>query len=147
MIELAYYTENPELRESAKEAVDYFNKEMAKIFGDDYVYIARQANSIGFMLGVQFANLTKDYKRTSVSFLNAPAKHTFIMHLSKNSRADMDSDKPVKWELSTRNHESKAAGINYRMISAKNPLDATKKLVEWFKKNKPLFDKLPRTNT
>lgn len=144
-LEQSAYEENKELRENTNEAKDYFAKEMEKIFGDDYLYKITTQTGLGYSATCDFANIAKNYKRTSVTFDNSPGMARFIMHLS-TYRSDFELGEKVSWEMLTE-HSLRKNGIVFRKITANTPLEATKKLVAWFKKNKDLFDKLPRTNT
>lgn len=96
-------------------------KELPKIFGDGYEIIIKGGASSFTSLTVTIYDTTA-YNKIA---MNSPAY--FMVMLDKES---------ISWELVNGPRD-----VSYRKITSKlSIIDATKKLIEWFKKNKTKFD-------
>ena len=67
---------------------------------------------------------------------NFPVHVELIMHLTNNSGKLVDRNN-FEIEILQLTSELRKAGVKFRKIKEKSPLEATKKLVAWFKKYKP----------
>lgn len=117
-----------EMMSSAEDAINYFNTEMSKLFPqNDYV-----AEASMFMHSIKYQFSDKYWK---VTIQNSPTHISHMMHLTDNFGRTVAMDKfPIELNIMAR--EAKANGVNYRKINGKSPMESTKKLVAWFKKNK-----------
>ena len=120
--------------ESAKEAVNYFNTEMKKLFPNAATAKAWFSDNIAACIYFSFA-----YDSYAVTIHNAKTYISCNMFLG-NPAKPVDYDK-VEIELRHRNWELRNAGLKFRKISASSPMEATKKLVAWFEKNKEIIEK------
>lgn len=149
-VDLLEAMEPEQYNADAQKAAEYFNSEMEKIFpSSQYTHNAKykgphgdgpvSVHALGGSLKFVFAVLPrKEAGSSNVAMLNAFGKSIYMMHLTNNSGKQVSMDKfPI--ELLTMDYKAKGKGIKYRKINGKSPMDSTKKLVAWFKKNKEAF--------
>ena len=125
--------------EDARKSTIYFDKEMEKIFPrKSYIRDARMpkynpdfgASNFGASVDIDFAD-----RNWKVTIHNSDIYLSFYMHLTDaGGRVPETMEKFVIDGQVSR--QMKLEGIKYRKISAKSPMDAMKKLVAWFGKNK-----------
>ena len=131
--------DQPDFLEDAKRSTEYFDNEMEKIFPrKSYIRDARMpkynpdfgASNFGAAVDITFAD--RDWK---VTIHNSDIHLSFTMHLTdRGGRVPETMEKfVIDGQVS---YQMKNEGIKYRKISGKSPMDAMKKLVAWFKKNK-----------
>lgn len=115
----------------AKKAADYYNKEMKRIFPEkEYKAVANYLSNLGPHVAFDFADT-----QWKVTIHNSPVRILFMMHLSGNFGEEIEMNK-FSIESLQLPRDVKAGGGKFRKITAKSPMEATKKLVAWFKKNK-----------
>lgn len=127
--------DNPKLQEylkDAKKATEYYNTEMAKLF-PGFIVRSGANKTLGWSVNYYFA-ATKNH--TDLGFLNAYSNMKFMIHLQDSPTKLVDK---FEIELLSMDYRVKKDGLKYRKIKGKNILDATKKLVAWFKKNETLI--------
>lgn len=111
----------------AKEAVDKFNSEMAKIFPEQkFKSIARVANIVGEVVAITFLD-----RKWKVTRHNATIQFEAMMHFD-GRKGPMEK---FSIESTIHSRELTKAGVKYRKISGKTPSQAFDKLLKWFKKN------------
>lgn len=107
-------------------AVSYFKDTMEKLFGDNFS--ARTTTNNFGPKDNQSAMLFFHDKKYSVTWQNSR------VHIVTQLKVKDDG---VEIKLSTLSSE---IPIKFRKITAKNPMEAVKKLVDWFSKNKKQID-------
>lgn len=116
----------------AQSAAEMFNNELATLFGNEhFVMNAKVTKILGPVLAFTFYD-----KYVKVTKLNSPVNVNFIMVLTDNTQKSKDQ---FEIDLTTWSFQLKNAGVKYRKIKGKTPTEATKKLVDWFKKNSNVF--------
>jgi len=127
----------------AEKATELFNKEMKKIFpkADFAVAKVRLFGGEPAAIGFGFA-----YDRPAI-IQNSNTYTQFIMHLTDKSgkQRDMTSFEIEMLQMSYKLGK-RGAGVTYRKIKGKTPMEATKKLIEWFKKNKDVLIEVGEAN-
>jgi len=124
---------------SAQSAAELFNNSLATMFGSDHFVInARVTKILGPVLVLEFYD-----KYAKVTKHNSPVNLNFIMGLTGDKG---EFKKEFEIEMTTLGYQLKKAGLKFRKIKARTPLDAVKKLDEWFKKNHDLILKVFQDN-
>jgi len=117
----------------AQEAVNLLKTELAKVLGPRYVVKSHYSNSLGKSVHLRIV----DTKPVNGIDHNSPVFMQFMLFLSSNSGKNIDLPK-ISWEMSQG-----PRSVPYRKISSSVSIqDATKKLIDWFKKSKPALDGL-----
>lgn len=118
---------------NAENAVAYFNIEIAEMF-PDYMVKAFYKDNLGPNIHIEFFNVPSKDEAPNKILLNTDFMK-FMMHLCDGGGRLVDMDK-FSMELIMRAHTYRDAGINYRKINGKSPMDAMTKLLKWFEKNR-----------
>lgn len=129
-----------EFLKDAKEAAEEFKETISKEFGDEFTVLAKVSGNLGHALSFSFFN-----KEVKVTRHNSPVLIDLMMHLSNNSGKLVDTNN-FEIELLTYAHELRNAGVKFRKIKGSTPTEATKKLIQWFKKNKDIIVKTLNEN-
>ncbi len=125
-----------EWKVDAEKAAEYFVKEIQHLFPNAFSVKAKLEKGLGYH--VTYSYVGDEWK---VTRHNAKERIEFMMHLggaSANKGSDTEQDK-FDIEKLSMSYEFKQKGLKPRKISGKSPMDATKKLVDWFKKNKAII--------
>lgn len=124
--------------EDAKNAAEYYNKEIKKLFPNAHQVVAKvDLHGLGSTLDIYYYG--DEY---AVTRHNSKYGFQFICHLdTSSSRRSPETIEVNKFEIELLNwsYEWKGRGLKYRKISGKTPMEATKKLVAWFAKNKDII--------
>ena len=127
-----------DIESDAKKAVEKIKSELEKVLGSRYVVKAHYSASLGKSILV----MIHDDKPAHNIADNSPAHMKIHMYLSSTFGKDIDLPQ-VSWEIISAHYKQRKAGINFRKITSKKSIaDATDKLIQWFKKNKPALDQL-----
>lgn len=121
-----------EIVKNAENAVAYFNNEIAEMF-PDYMVKAFYKDNLGPHIHIEFFNVSSKDEAPNKILLNTDYMK-LMMHLCDGGGRLVDMDK-FSIELVSRAHTYRNAGIKYRKINGKSPMDAMSKLVKWFEKN------------
>lgn len=130
--EAAFKTDD-EAKQNVEEAVALFNKEIFKIFPKKtFNAAAAFKRNLGYaiVLDVSEKNVANNIIQ------NADQRVHLMMHLSGSSGQDAFIQPEYSFEKLSVSTKLSNAGVVYRKIKGKTPLDAVKKVLAWFKKNK-----------
>jgi hypothetical protein len=122
----------------AKNAAEYFEKEIKKLFPNAHQVVSK-VDLHGLGSTMDFYYYGDEY---AVTRHNAEYGIQLICHLdTSSSRRSPETVEVDKFEIDVLNwsYQWKARGLKYRKISGKTPMEATKKLVAWFAKNKDII--------
>lgn len=125
-----------EYLEDGKTAAQYFETEIKKLFPDANQVIAKVTTNLGNSINYYY--IGDEYK---VTRHNAKYRLEFTCWLDGKSRYNdvrkgLGENDKFEIELHSWSSEWKGRGLKYRKITGKTPMEATKKLIDWFKKNK-----------
>lgn len=121
---------------AANDAVEFFNHEIKKIFPDAAVAEAKLTTNIADVIYFRIA--VDPYE---VTIHNAHTYTAFSMFISNPARKVYASS---SIELLHRSFRLRDAGVKFRKINAKTYMEATKKLLVWFEKNKELYEQVSK---
>lgn len=121
-----------EIIDNAKNAVAYFNNEIAEMF-PDYMVKAIYKDNMGPHIIVEFYNVASKDEAPNKILMNTDFMK-LIIHLYDGAGRVVDMDK-FSVELVSWGHRFKPNNIKYRKINGKSPMDAMDKLIKWFAKN------------
>lgn len=135
-----FLTENvsPDLKkeviaQKAQASVKTLESEIKRILGNNYIVKVVYSERLGKSINIW----VYDTKPKNNISMNSPAYSMFNMYLSSNFGRDEDLSS-VHWMA---NQLPRA--LKFRKITSKVSIDdASKKLIEWFKKNKTSYDSL-----
>lgn len=119
--------------EDAEKAGKYFVTEMRKFNPDAHLIGGRLVHSLGYYLSLDYAG-----DKFEVTHHNAKQGVFSMMHLDGSKYKEQDQNS-FTIELNSWSYQWKAKGLKFRKITAKTPLEAVKKYVDWFKKNKEII--------
>lgn len=131
-----------EIEKKAKEGAEYLQKELEKILGKDFVVRVKAEGIISRKLS-SITVRTYGKNPNNNIWQNSPSHIQFMMNLTDGRGEFRDLNK-VSFELLQRAYQFKEAGVKYRKISGKDIMDASKKLVAWYKKNADAMKKLEK---
>jgi len=131
-----------EFLQNAEEAIEYFNEEMNEMFPEkNWIAKAHMSKSLGPSINYSFAD-----REWNVTIQNSKRHLSFMMHLTTRYGKVPESADKFSIEVLQRAYQLRDAGVNPRKITGKSPMDATKKLVQWFRKNKDNIINLKKKN-
>lgn len=123
---------------SAKEAVEYFNTNLKDVFNNDIFHIeAKIINGLGTSINF---DVTRTEEKSKV-IVGRQYSLSFMCYLDpyQGFNPPKNADKFSIEAIGT--YSLKYMGLKYRVISGESPLEVTKKLVDWLKKNKDTIEK------
>lgn len=123
---------NGDVEAQGLEAVDYLNAELPKILPAFYKVKAMYNKGLEKSVSLLVVDARKE--SVKVTFHNSNNIVHLMMHLDDAG----DLAKP-----SFGNIGSTSRHFKYRKVSGKSVMDASKKLVAWFKKNQKAFEEAP----
>lgn len=123
-----------EIKIDANQSVNFLNSELGKMFPDQKI-VAYVSENLGRHIVVGVYSVDKNAGK--LDMMNAPSNAQFIMHLSDSMTNDVPMNKFVYDKIMI--HGKDFAKIPYRKITGKSTMDASKKLLKWFKKNQEQF--------
>lgn len=129
-----------EIQVDAKEAADFLDKELKKIFKGKA--ISANVKSIVAKNSSMVVNyFNAPMKSSEVDKLNAGSLARFIMHLRDRGGRQVPMSKFTfeSLQIFPTKFSDTDKFLTFRKISAKSPMDASKKLLIWFKKNKDIL--------
>lgn len=136
LLEVAMTPED--FQKDAEKSVEYFNKEIKRIFPKAQFINAKMSNIFVKNSGISFAFA---YDKPAI-IDNSKTLLSFMMHLANRQGKIVDKNDFEIVNLRFAHELGKhGANVKYRKIKGKTPMEATKKLVAWFKKNKDAITK------
>jgi hypothetical protein len=129
-----------EIQEDAIKAVDFIEKELNKLFKGK-AFWARITSRLASnsSMSVNYFNVPKG--SSEIEKLNANANARFIMHLrdKKGMQVPMSKFSYEELTMTPGKFSGKEKFLKFRKINGKSPMDASKKLIAWFKANKDIL--------
>jgi len=123
--------EQSDIMKDVDVAGKFIVKEVQKMFPKkDWVINAGAWKALGTSFVVDFHE--KEYQNNIIQ--NSDFRIHLMMHLA-NSRGEYIAMSNFEFEKLTFGTKVSNAGVTYRKIKGKSPMDAAKKVVAWFKKN------------
>ena len=126
---------------SLDKAATKLHMDIEKIMGLNYNVVVRASTNLGASITIWV------YDRSPLNNIpqNSPVYSVFITHLSQgvvSSKDHFSTLKNISWELISIHHKARKQ-IKFRKITSKKSLeDLNSKMVEWFRKNKDVYNKV-----
>lgn len=131
--------EAAEIDSKGQEAANFLQTELRKLLPDWYAIYT----NYGLKLGRSLTVTVYDTRKPSIKVTrhNSENHFAFMMYLSGSFGQEANFSK-VSFEKSMVHSTN---GVKYRKVSGKNIMDASKKLVAWFKRNRDKMIEAPMT--
>lgn len=130
-----------EYMSDAINACEVLAERLKGLFGNNFTVtvIAPNQRSFGKTIEVSIYNVPSD--STHLQRLNAAMSIRLMMHLENDygKQTDMTA---FSFDLLGMSYQVKKAGLKYRKISGKSPMQASVKLLEYFTKNVDIMTSL-----
>lgn len=127
--------------QDAKEAAEFLNKELVKLFPKaKYIVRSRVRSILGPVFTVDLYNVPEADANSQLKVMNASTNISLMMHLSTAHKVFTLKDGPFILDLNKHMGKAKSAGVKWRKISGATPMETAKKTLMWFKKNQELIE-------
>ena len=120
----------------ATDAANWLTDKLADYFDSSYYAKAYISNNLGPSLNVHILNVPPS--ASSLERSNAKMRVSFMMHLAGGNGRVVAKDK-FELELLQMSYQVRDAGIKYRKIAGKSPMEVARKFFEWVKKNESIL--------
>ena len=127
-----------EYMEDAQNAIDFLNGRLNSVFDETYIAVANMPKKSILANSIWISIIGAPVGSSDLDRLNAKIVLKFVMHLTSGSGKQVPMTK-FDIEQTQGSYQLKNAGFKYRKISGKSPMEASKKFIDFIKKNEILI--------